>query len=979
MTTEEINALLADKTRLLSDVYFELQAACEARYGPDAVVVIEVGSFFEVYEVNNEAMKIGKAKEIAEFLNIQLTRKNKTILENSIQNPLLAGVPTVSIERYLARLVQSKKYTVVLVRQQGEPPHIRRYIANIISPGTNFDYIVEPNENFMASLLVDCNHGIYSVGYSAIDVGTGKTVVNEIHGTGEDRNYALDEVFGLLASYQTAEVVVTFCDEGIDRDEVLRYLEIDVHHRRTLNTVRKRIDYQNELFGRVYMIRSLLSPIEYLDLERYPYAGESLAILIDTIIEHDPAIIEKMDRPQFLGTNRFLYLGNNALEQLSLISRDPDEMTLLKLVDKTSTAMGKRLLKERLLNPVCDPKELDARYDQIEKVAGSVDLLETRLKEVYDLERILRRLKLGKLHPFELAYLYTSIVAARGIFAESLHSGFGCDPALTDGCTRLAAVLEQTFDLEACARYRRDQIDDNLFQAGIHPAIDALAAVKRSGEAKIAAVASHIETFFGQEGSFVSPGWLESEGYYLTLTRNRYAAVEDELLKSFVTIDGAHHFFSDFSIRKLKTSVKMTAPLFDEISAETVSAQSRMVAMVKERFAETLREIERRFAHTVDSLIGYIATLDVALSGARCAMRYRYVRPVIEQGGTEAFIEAVGLRHPLIEAREENGIFIPNDIFLGPSGDASFGEHATLEASGGHDARGILLYGINSSGKSSLMKSLGIAVIMAQAGMFVPAAAFRFSIVDKLFTRIVSRDNLYKGLSTFAVEMLELRNIFNRATDRSLVLGDEISHGTETESALAIVASAILRLREMGSLFIFATHLHQLVRLPDIARAREIVMLHLGVYYDEGEDRLVYNRKLETGSGSTLYGLEFARSLHMDETFVKKAYDIRNALAGQHDELSLLARRKKSRYNKKLLLAKCALCDEAVDEVHHIVPQEAADATGNVGHFSVNHRYNLIPLCARHHRLVHDGHIIVQGFVMSEEGLRLSYIEKGES
>ena len=139
MTHDEINALLADKTKLLSEVYFELQATMEEKYGPNALVIIEVGSFFEVYEVNNDTMKIGKAKEVAEFLNIQLTRKNKTILDNSIQNPLLAGVPTVSIERYLARLVQSKKYTVIVVKQQGEPPHIRRYIANIISPGTNFD------------------------------------------------------------------------------------------------------------------------------------------------------------------------------------------------------------------------------------------------------------------------------------------------------------------------------------------------------------------------------------------------------------------------------------------------------------------------------------------------------------------------------------------------------------------------------------------------------------------------------------------------------------------------------------------------------------------------------------------------------------------------------------------------------------------------------------------------------------------------
>lgn len=176
------------------------------------------------------------------------------------------------------------------------------------------------------------------------------------------------------------------------------------------------------------------------------------------------------------------------------------------------------------------------------------------------------------------------------------------------------------------------------------------------------------------------------------------------------------------------------------------------------------------------------------------------------------------------------------------------------------------------------MKSIGLAVVMAQGGFFVPCVMMRFSPIDKLLTRIVSKDNLYKGLSTFAVEMLELRNIFNRATENSLILGDEISHGTETQSALAIVASAILKLREIGSLFIFATHLHQLSSLVEIQKAREIVLLHLGVYYDEINDKLVYDRKLKSGSGSTLYGLEFAKSLHMDETFFKKAYEIRGRI-----------------------------------------------------------------------------------------------------
>lgn len=662
MTTEEIGSILNDKTKLLSEIYFQLQALCEAKYGFDTLVIIEVGSFFEVYEVNNEEMKIGKAKEVAEFLNIQLTRKNKTILENSLQNPLLAGVPTVSIERYLSRLVQSKKYTIVLVRQQGVVPHIRRYIANIISPGTNFDYIAEVSENYIASLLIDQNHGVYSVGYAAIDVGTGKTLINEIHGTREDKTYALDEVFTLLQSYQTSEVVVTFCSEEIDSEEVNRYLEINNHHRTSQNDKRLRIDYQNALFERIYQIRSLLSPIEYLDLERYPYTSEALCILINVIIDHDPAIIEKMNRPTFLGTNRYMYLGNNATEQLGIISRDADEMTLLKLIDKTSTAMGKRLLRERLLNPICDVKLLEERYDLIDKMGEHIAPLETKLKTVYDLERIVRRLKLGKLHPFELSYFYASLTAAESLFEDAKGLGIAYDHDSAQACAQCASEMRRIFNIDACAKFSRDQVDENLFNTGIDPSIDALLQLQNRNLSKLEGIIGHIDSFFDSGGSYASIGWLESEGYHLLMTRNRYVSVEESLYNSFFTLEGHHYFFRDFQIRKLKTTVKLSSSLLDELSIENAGAKSRMIAQVKERYAHELETIERRFSHAIEHLIGFLAVVDVSLSGAKCAKQFRYVRPTIVPC-EKAFIETVGLRHPLIESREENGIFVPNDLF----------------------------------------------------------------------------------------------------------------------------------------------------------------------------------------------------------------------------------------------------------------------------------------------------------------------------
>ena len=251
------------------------------------------------------------------------------------------------------------------------------------------------------------------------------------------------------------------------------------------------------------------------------------------------------------------------------------------------------------------------------------------------------------------------------------------------------------------------------------------------------------------------------------------------------------------------------------------------------------------------------------------------------------------------------------------------------------------------------MTSIGLSVVLAQAGFFVPAVELRFGLYDKLFTRIVSQDNLYKGLSTFAVEMMELKNIFNRANERSLILGDEISQGTETESALAIVSSTILKLISLKSTFIFATHLHQLGSIPQLEELKNLIFLHLGIKYDESSDALIYNRVLQLGMGDSLYGLEFAKSLHMDKEFLTMAQTIRENLNHGSSEMKKLRKQERSKYHKDLVLSNCALCEEKVEDVHHIAEQQDANESGHIDHYHKNHKYNRIPICKRHHDLVH--------------------------
>ncbi|MDF1874828.1 DNA mismatch repair protein, partial [Sulfurimonas sp. SAG-AH-194-I05] len=978
MRSSDVSGILNNKDKLLTQTYFELQVFFENKYGLDTVVFMEIGTFYEVYEVNNDDIQIGKAKEIAELLNIQLTKKNKNIIENSDKNPLLAGVPAVSFERYLNRLISEQKYTVIVVKQKGNPPKISRYISQIVSPGTNFEHIVDNDDNYIVSLLIDSHKGIYTVGYSAIDVTTGKTFLYETHGTSEDPSYALDEVFNLLNIYRTSEVVVSFLDGITDQRHVMQYLEIAEHYHYSVNNERPRIDFQNELFKEVYQIQSLLAPIEHLDLERSPMITEALAVLIHFVIEHDIHIVQKLHSPVLIDNRRFMYLGNNALEQVGIISKDKKEFTLLKMLDKSATAIGRRLLKERLLNPIMEKDELERRYNLIEKVSSHVRYLDETMRGVYDLERLSRRLNLGRLHPFEMNHIYESMLSVKELMQYVKKYKIQRTPFHESELDEFLRDISKSIDLDISRRFTNNTVDENFLMDGVDEMIDTLVHENSVMLKAFEDIMKRIEILLvtakaGSSSRLVSLGLLEKEGYYISLSKNRFSQIEKDFLKD--------EEFSKFIVKKLTNNVKITSPFTDGLSDKIMKNRRKIVSLVKERYIQLQGVYERRYSLLFDRVISYVADLDVGVSSSKVSQSYKHSRPmIVEVAEDENFMQIMQLRHPLIEVQERGGLYVPNDVVMGNRDymDVPHPQTVMLEVSvhDGHDINGVLLYGINSSGKSSLMKSIGIAVLMAQAGFFVSAAVMKFSIFDSLFTRIVSKDNLAKGLSTFAVEMLEMKNIFNRSTVRSLVLGDEISHGTETLSGVAIVASSIMKLAKTRCLFLFATHLHQLSTMKEITRLNNVVDLHLSVAYDEESDRLLFNRILQKGSGSSVYGLEFAKSLHMDSEFLDTANKIRKRLSNDFDELELLVKKKKSKYNKDLYVTKCVICGAMAEDVHHISQRSLADKAGFIGHFHQDNKHNLVPLCKDHHNKIHDGKMRVDGFIMTSHGLELQFEEQ---
>ncbi len=332
-----------------------------------------------------------------------------------------------------------------------------------------------------------------------------------------------------------------------------------------------------------------------------------------------------------------------------------------------------------------------------------------------------------------------------------------------------------------------------------------------------------------------------------------------------------------------------------------------------------------------------------------------------------SFIDATAMRHPMIERIQTNIGYVPNDVCLGAKPAKPEAKQAKPEP----EETGWLLFGINASGKSSLMKAIGLNVLMAQAGMFVPCQRFEYEPYHAIFTRISGADNIYRGMSSFTVEMTELRNILLRCNEYSLVLGDELCAGTEALSALSIVAAGIQTLVEKRACFVFATHLHELMRMNAVPSS--VGVYHIHIKLDEATQTIVYDRHLTRGSGHAYYGLEVCKALGLPSDFLKIAHQHRRML--QEEPTSFL-NVKPSNYNKSIYMDKCAVCSAPATETHHIQYQRDAKKTNSkkkhVDHIPLHSPANLIPLCEGCHKKEHQGLLKIDGYTMTSEGRRLS-------
>ena len=931
---------------MIFDEYADYVERYKSEYGEKTIVLLECGSFYEIY---NDGSGLVDMREIGDMLNIQVSRRNKQIMEVNRVNYELAGFPSHALQKFTNILLQNN-YTVVLVSQVTPPPNPKRAVTSVLSPGTT----IQPSSTWDSNELmviyfeehIDMKTGghILCIGCSGVDVSTGYSYVFEVASKLNDVTYALDEVYRLMTIHRPREVYIMSAPlESISCDKLKDHLELErcyLHdHLGRLPLHLTKISVQQEILKKVWPLTGLLTPIEFISLEMKHAALVSFVKLVEFALQHDETLLNNLHPPVHEEEVNTLVLSYNCAQQLDIIN-DRKSGTILHCLNNCKTSVGKRYFKMRLLAPSTSPAIINECYHMTELCLHD-DIyknIREKLSCVYDLERLLRRVTMNIIHPHEVYHIYTSLCAL--MEADELYPH---KDKIGGSIKDIIDYINSTFDVHKLPMYNRDMIDLGVFKTGLFAEVDELYALKQDKLKTLDHILNAMNTSTtGNE--YFKMEYNEKEGYYMTITPKRW--------KEVIAAPKPPSMFGgqwkDFYVRNLTSTSKVSHKVLERASHDVVAVEKRATSLANDVFRKCIDKLHDVSQKVAAMLLKRLQEIDYVTTNAYNSAKYKLVRPTIS-AAEKSYVDIKELRHILIQVFNTKLEYVTNDVKLGVDE---------------HD--GMLLYGINSSGKSSLMKAVGIAVVMAQAGMYAPCASMTYAPYHKMFTRIFSCDDIQKGQSTFTREILELRNILKRASPQSLVIGDELCSGTENISALAIVSAGIHKLATDKVSFVFATHLHDLVNVPEVQNLANLKIFHLAVLYDSDKKKLVYDRKLKPGNGSTMYGIEVCKSLDLDQDFLNMANVIRQRSIGSMIPM------KESSYNKDVIVHICSVCQkDKATEVHHIKPQAAAAADGYIGVHHKNAQHNLISLCEVCHNKVHHGELNINGYVQTTEGIEL--------
>jgi DNA mismatch repair protein MutS len=786
--------------------------AVKAQY-PDALVMMRMGDFYEM---------IGEdAERAAPVLEITLTSRP---VSKSDRVPL-CGVPYHAADRYIAKLIAAG-FRVAIADQLEDPKKakgiVKRGVTRVVTPGTVVEDSLLPGK--ANNFLVAVAQGGDNFGLAVADVSTGEFAVTELRGS-DPRRALLDE----LTRLQPAETLLLH--DFLIEEDVRAVVKGRLEAFESKADIRSPHQILCEHFG--------VASLRGFGCEDLPLAQQAAVAVLDYLEGNHLSAKHHLNGLSTYSTDHFLFLDATARRNLELTSTQwtATGASLLQTLDRTATPGGVRLLRQWIEHPLLDVDTIHARQDAVAEFHASTILRHdagAALKGIADLPRLVSRAATGASNPRDMAAMNASLERIPEL-ARALTS---CESSLLvvlrealDPCDDLRSLLSAAIVDDPPLKMQ----DGGYIRAGFNADLDHLRDLAANGRQYIANLEAQERERTGIKTLKI--GYNSVFGYYLEVSRSQVNGVPDDWIRKQTTANGERY----------------VTPQLKEFEHEVLGADERISALESELF-KAVRDAVADQSVRLLALAAALAQVDALLGLAKAAVENRYTRPEVN---ADDAIRITAGRHPVVE-RSQSDAFIPNDCVLNS------------------EERLIVLTGPNMSGKSTWLRQVALIVLMAQMGSFVPADSATIGVVDRIFTRIGAHDDLSSGQSTFMVEMTETANILSNATERSLVILDEIGRGTSTYDGLSIAWAVVEHLAGVGCKTLFATHYHH---LNDLEKQQDGIRNYRIAVREDGH-RILWLRKIIRGGTDKSYGIQVARLAGLPDTVIARATEVLDQLEG---------------------------------------------------------------------------------------------------
>ena len=760
----------------------------------DTIIFFRLGDFYEMF--------FEDAILASHVLELTLTGKNCGLDERVP----MCGIPFHSYKTYLDKLIE-KGYKVAIVEQLTDPKEskgmVERDVVQVVTKGTRIDDSLDSNNYNYIGNIYDFE---YSYGVSLIDISTGYT-----YGIILDHNNK--DVIDLVLNYNLGEVIV---NSKIDRtlvDELRTNYNILVSIRDDIYDLH---DYD-------YLTRD----IEDIRIKT------SIYHLLSYLLETKKGDLTHLQKTEIINPKGILWFDVHTKKNLELTEtiRNHDRMySLLWLLDKTKTAPGSRLLKSNIENPLTDKKELNRRYDIIEKFLTEFILkeeLREELDKVYDFERLASRISYGNSNAKDMIQLKNSLGALPNI--KRILEELNYDKKI-ETIDELYELLDKSINPDAPITLH----DGGLIKDGYNSELDELKDIRKNSKDYILKIENDEKERTGIKNLKV--GFNKVFGYYIEVSKGSLSEVKDE--------------YGWIRKQTLTTGERFITPSLKEKEDIILGAEEKIINLEYSLFSE-IRETAKTYVSKIQAISKIIAEVDMLLSFSVVSEENGFIRPILVSDNTITIKDG---RHPVVE-KVLKSEYVSNDIVMGK------------------DTNILLITGPNMAGKSTYMRQLAITIIMAQIGCFVPCRECKIPVFDKIFTRIGASDDLVSGESTFMVEMKEANMAIENATENSLILFDELGRGTATFDGMAL-AQAILEYihNKIKAKTLFSTHYHELTSLAgDLKNLKNV---HVSAIEEEG--KITFLHKVKNGAVDKSYGIHVASLAKLPDDLIKRAKEILN-------------------------------------------------------------------------------------------------------